>query len=101
MVWHELTYGVERLPQGRKRDFLARYLADVVRPTLSILPYGEAAAYWHGQERARLEALGRPRPFVDGMIAATAVTRSLILVTRNVPDFRDYDGLRIENWFTR
>lgn len=99
VVWHELVYGVERLPAGRRRDVLMQYMEEVVQPTLPILPYDAAAARWHSRERARLERRGRTRPFADGMIAAVAATRSLILITRNTDDFAGFDGLHLENWF--
>jgi tRNA(fMet)-specific endonuclease VapC len=76
---------------------LERYL-DVLAPTLAVLPYDTAAAAWHATERARLEALGRSPPFVDGQIAAIARVRGLTLVTRNVRDFSRFDGLVVENW---
>ena len=99
IVWQEMLYGMERLAPGRKRDFLAHYLFDVVRPAIPILPFDAAAAEWLARERARLTALGRPRPFADGMIAAVAATRRLILVTRNMDDFGGYHQLHVENWF--
>lgn len=97
-VWHELTYGCQRLPRGRRRTALEAYLRDVVRGSFPNLPYDEAAATWHGQERARLESLGRPAPFVDGQIAAIAHVHGLVLVTTNDKDFARFDGLRVENW---
>ena len=99
IVWHELVHGLERLPEGRRRDYLFHYLAEVVYPSIPILSYDEEAAAWHGRERARLEALGRSNPFADGMIAAIAVTQNLILVTGTLRDFADFDGLHLENWF--
>ena len=99
VVWHELLYGLERMPTGRKRDFLAHYLLDVVRLAMPVLPFDTAAAEWLARERARLEAQGRPRPALDGLIAAVAASRGLILVTRNTDDFAGYDGLHVENWF--
>lgn len=99
VVWHELNYGVQRLAPGRQRDTLAHYLQDVVQPSFPVIPYDETAAQWHALERARLERLGRSRPFADGMIAATAATRRLIFVSRNTKDFEDFDELLIENWF--
>ena len=71
-VWHELTYGCRRLPKGKRRTAIEAYLRDVVHRSFPNLPYDEAAATWHGQEDARLEALGKPAPFVDGQIAAVA-----------------------------
>ena len=58
----------------------------------------EAAATWHGAERARLEALGRPAPFVDGQIAAIAKVHGLVLATTNDKDFARFKGLTVENW---
>jgi len=69
-----------------------------VRRSFPNLPYDEAAATWHGEERARLEALGRPGPFVDGQIAAVAHVHGLVLVTTNETDFDGFKGLTVENW---
>ena len=63
-----------------------------------ILPYDEAAATWHGYERARLESLGKPAPFTDGQIAAIAHANDLVLVTVNVKDFARFKGLKVANW---
>jgi tRNA(fMet)-specific endonuclease VapC len=100
-VWHELTYGCSRLPQGRRRAALETYLKDVVRASFPILPYDDVAATWHGHERARLEARGRPVPYVDGQIAAIAHASKLVLVTVNTRDFSRFTDLRVENWSTR
>jgi tRNA(fMet)-specific endonuclease VapC len=97
-VWHELTYGCRRLPKGKRRTALETYLRDVVHGSFPILPYDEAAAAWHGEERARLEALGRPAPFVDGQIAAIAHVNGLVLATTNDKDFARFKGLTVENW---
>jgi tRNA(fMet)-specific endonuclease VapC len=97
-VWHELTYGCHRLPRGKRRSVLEAYLHDVVRGSFANLPYDEAAATWHGEERARLESLGKPVPFVDGQIAAIAHMHGLVLVTTNDKDFSRFKGLVIENW---
>jgi tRNA(fMet)-specific endonuclease VapC len=100
-VWHELTYGYRRLPKGKRRAAVEAYLRDVVQGSFSILPYDEAAATWHGEERARLEAAGRPAPFVDGQIAAIAHVHGLVLATTNDKDFARFKELRIENWSKR
>ena len=100
-VWHELTFGCRRLPRGQRRAALEDYLEDVVRRSFPILPYDEVAAGWHGDERARLEALGKSAPFVDGQIAAIAEVNELVLVTANTKDFGRFRGLRVENWLRR
>lgn len=99
-VWHELSYGCQLLPRGKRRMALETYLQDVVLASFPILPYEESAARWHGHERARLEKLGRPAPFVDGQIAAIAFVNALVLVTANVKDFTRFKGVDLVNWAT-
>ena len=76
-VWHELTFGCRRLPRGKRRQIIETYLQDVVLASFAVLPYDEDAAHWHGIERARLEGLGKPAPYVDGQIAAVAYVNEL------------------------
>ena len=97
-VWHELFYGCKRLPVSRKREILETFLYDVLKPNMTILPYGEQAAEWHAKERARLASLGQMPNFVDGQIAAIAKVNGLVLVTRNSSDFKKFSGLQLENW---
>jgi tRNA(fMet)-specific endonuclease VapC len=97
-VWHELRFGVLRLPRGKKRSGLERWLDEVVVATLPILPYDERAAEWHAEERVRLERAGRTPPFVDGQIAAIAATCGLPVVTANLDDFKWFKGLTTLNW---
>lgn len=97
-VWHELRYGVGRLPRGKRRSVLESFLQDVVYPTLPILPYDERAADWLAQERVRLEKAGRQTPVVDGEIAAVAATSGITMVTANVGHFSVFRGLAVQNW---
>lgn len=97
-VWHELQFGCQRLPQSRKREVIASFLNDVVKRTILILPYDDRAAEWHARERARLSSKGLTPSFVDGQIAAISVVNGLILVTRNIDDFRQFLRLKTENW---
>jgi tRNA(fMet)-specific endonuclease VapC len=97
-VWHELVYGSSRLSPGKRRTALEEYLHEVVRRSFPILPYDEAAADWHGKERARLEEAGRTPPFVDGQIAAIARTQSLTLVTASTKDYQSFADLQTADW---
>lgn len=97
-VWHELYYGCQRLPISRKREILETFLNDVLTPSIIVLPYDERAAEWHAKERARLSSLGQMPSFVDGQIAAITKVNGLILVTRNISDFKKFSELEIENW---
>lgn len=98
VTWHEANFGVQRLPAGRRRQELERYLRDVIEACIPVLPYDRAAAAWHAGERARLEGAGHAPPFADGQNAAVAATRGLILVTRNVADYAPFEGVTVEDW---
>jgi tRNA(fMet)-specific endonuclease VapC len=97
-VWNELLYGCYRLPESARRRDLERYVSQVLAPAIPVLPYDSESAHSHARERARLEGLGRRPAFVDGQIASIAKVRGLVLVTRNLDDFRDFEGLEVEDW---
>jgi tRNA(fMet)-specific endonuclease VapC len=98
-VLHELHFGVEALPEGARKRFLASFLEGLLASGLEILPYDQRAAQWHAVERARLHRAGKPRPFVDGQIAAIVAVNDAVLVTRNMADFAPFHDLRVRNWF--
>ncbi len=97
-VWHELRFGCARLTQSRRREAIERYIQDVVLASFPVLDYNREAADWHALERARLEAVGKTPPFIDGQIAAIAYVNELILVTSNPADFRAFKGLQVRSW---
>jgi len=99
VVWSDLVYGVQRLPEGQRRTTIEQYLVALQSSDLQVLPYDLEGADWHGRERARLAGVGATRPFVDGQIAAVAWRNGLTLVTRNTKDFENYEGLEVRNWF--
>jgi predicted nucleic acid-binding protein len=93
----EIEKGIE---QQRAADpaYAAR-LADwrdslIARFGVRILPIDlEAARRWGPLAHRRRD------DEIDMLIAATALEHGLTLVTRNVSDFRDIPGLRVENPF--
>ena len=89
------------MPLSRKREVLELFLDEVIGRNLPILPYDAPAARWQAMERARLSLAGNTPSFVDGQIAAIAVTNGLTLVTRNIPDFQMFSGLKLESWHAR
>ena len=72
-----------------RRRFIVRPLAEADL---------ENAAQWYGEERARLVRLGRTPPFVDGQIAAIAHVHGLEIVTVNLEDFGDFEGVGAVDW---
>jgi len=84
----EIRYGIERLPDSRKRTELLTWLETELPAqfTNRILPFDAAAADAWGMLRATGEELGRPLPIIDGQLLATAYAYRLIFVTRNESD---------------
>ena len=98
VVWHELNFGVYRLPDSQRRRALEDYMSQLSTSDLVILPYDVVAAKWHASQRARLQAVGATPPFADGQIASVAAVNGLILVTQNLRDFTRFDGLTVVDW---
>ena len=54
----------------------------------------------YGEYKALLSKSGKLIDDMDMLIAATAITHNLILVTNNAKHFSRIKGLEIENWAT-
>lgn len=100
IVWHELWFGLHRLPISAKRSLIEEYLNEVLKPSIRVLPYEARAARWHASERARLVGSGRTPPFADGQIAAVAWAHDLTLVTANLADYAGFRGVEVVDWST-
>jgi tRNA(fMet)-specific endonuclease VapC len=92
-------FGCYRLPISKKRETLQTYIENVILSNIFIFNYDLQSAQWHAKERARLVSMGKTPAFVDGQIAAIAYCNNLILITNNITDFDNFQGLKIENWF--
>lgn len=99
IVWHEMHYGCELLPDSKRKIQLQSYLAMLSRNGLIVLPYDQCAAECYAKERARLQVNGLTCAYADGEIASIAISQNLILVTRNISDFKNFQGLTLQNWF--
>jgi tRNA(fMet)-specific endonuclease VapC len=65
---------------------------------LEVLPYDNDAAIHTGQLRAELKKMGRPIGPYDEMIAGHARSQGLVVVTKNIKQFENAPGIRLENW---
>lgn len=98
VVWHELLFGTLRLPDGRRRNGLTRFIQSVPA-ALPKLAYDESVARRHAELRAAQGTGGQPVSETDAQTAATALVHGLTLVTRNTRDFQRIPGLKLANWF--
>jgi tRNA(fMet)-specific endonuclease VapC len=99
VTWQEVLYGMFLLSAGKRRDQIEDYLFRRIHPALPIIGFDERAARWQAEQRASLRQAGKSPSYPDSQIAAIAAVNELVLVTRNVGDFADFQGLQIENWF--
>jgi predicted nucleic acid-binding protein len=98
-AWEEFTAGVTALPRSERRNKLEAYRGSLLEAGLEVLPFDRAAAEWMGAERAKLLKRGVTPAYRDAQIAAVAATHKLIVVTRNVDDFKPFSAVRVQNWF--
>lgn len=94
VVKAELIYGAHR--SSRAADNL-RLLRRFFEPFTS-LPFDDSCAGQYGSIRSELERAGTPIGPNDLIIAATAMTHDLVLVTNNIREFGRVAGLQIEDW---
>lgn len=96
----EVRYGIERLPPGARRTRLNEWLEQEVPSRFEgrILTVDQGVADACGRTIARAEAIGRRIESMDALIAATAETHELTLVTRNVSDFESVLKGMINPW---
>lgn len=96
----EISYGLNALPAGRRRQDLQGRFDRFVAIGFSnrILPFGEDAAHAYGEIMGHRRRRGRPMSALDGQIAAIARVQGFAVATRNVDDFEEC-GLEIVNPF--
>jgi predicted nucleic acid-binding protein len=89
----ELRIGIERLPQGSRKEKLRVWLERELPNWFGdrLLPVSPAVADRWGRLTATSK---RPLPAIDSLLAATALHHGLRVVTRNAAEFR-FPGLEV------
>ena len=94
ITWAELHTWAARSSAPKSRlNSLFGLLNDV-----DLLIVDRTVAETFGYLRAELRRQGNPVPELDAIIAATALTHSLILVTNNSKDFARISNLTLQDW---
>jgi len=94
----EISYGLKRLPEGRRRDSLQWRFQMFIAQGFSdrIFPFDERAARIYADIVVNRQQPGKPIEVMDAMIAAIALVKTANLATRNVSDFQNC-GLELIN----
>lgn len=90
----ELAFGADK--SGRPKDAhgaLSEFLL-----ALEIAAFDDHAAMRYGEARASLTRRGKPVGPLDTLVGSHAHALDVILVTHNVREFAQIEGLRLEDW---
>jgi toxin FitB len=91
----ELWRGIAKMPNGRRRRELEMSFQMLpVRFEDRILPVNFSVAVEYGEIQAR----SGPLPVLDALIAATAITHHLRVITRNTRDFAHTGAAILNPW---
>jgi tRNA(fMet)-specific endonuclease VapC len=96
IVRGEISYGLERLPPGKRRANLEAKAA-VVFAALPVVPINPAAGDIYGTIRRSVELKGQNSADNDLWIAAAALSLGAALVS-NDQGFSHVPGLVVEDW---
>lgn len=95
----ELKYGAElgrQMAHSNSTKALNLFLSKI-----DIIPIIDSLDLF-ASEKARLRLAGTPADDnFDLLIGCTAVHYGMIMVTENVKDFKNIEGIRLENWINR
>ena len=99
VVLHELEFGLQLLPVGRRRNSLRTALSGMLENYQGrILAVDEESAVWAARFRSEAHRAGRQLELGDALIAGTAKANDLSVATRNVSDFGYLDVEVVNPW---
>jgi predicted nucleic acid-binding protein len=87
IILGELRFGIELLPPSGRRKRLEQWFESGVGRIICLTWTAETGLRW-ARLLADVRSAGTAMPIKDSLIAATALTHHLTVVTRNVTDFR-------------
>ena len=99
LVLGEVRYGIARLADAARREWLVTWLDDLTfRLEERTLDFDANAAQAYADVKARLAAAGTLIAELDMLIAAQAIAAGIPLVTRNLSDMERTGATIINPW---
>jgi tRNA(fMet)-specific endonuclease VapC len=90
----ELEFGITKSTKfDETQTALYKFLSG-----FNLIDFDAVAARSYGRIRADLQSKGNIIGAMDMLIAATAISNEMILISNNVGEFSRVKGLKIENW---
>ena len=87
IILGELRFGILLLPRGQRRSRLERWFDEGAARLHCVAWDADTGLRW-ARLLADLRAAGKAMPIKDSLIAATALTHDLAVVTLNLKDFQ-------------
>lgn len=92
----EIYYGIQKLENNSKKKDLLIWIENDLICKYNILNIDTNIIIEWSNIRAKSK---KTFPPIDSLIAATAIVHNMIVVTRNIKDFANIDGLLVLNPF--
>lgn len=94
LVVAELDYGAKASQKASENLIRLYKFIDLV----DVIPFDLECSKTFGTIKSRLRFIGKPTGEMDALLAATAMTYNIPLVTRNRKHFENIEGLVLEIW---
>lgn|SRR5487761_1286834 len=101
ITFGELYKGIELLADTTKRKRLEKHTADVIEAfnTRIVVIDLDTTLVWSKLMAISIKK-GQTAPSIDALIVSQCIQHNLVLVTRNVKDFKQFDDLKLHcPWF--
>lgn len=102
LTFGEIKKGINKFEEAKRKETLEMWLQDFIVPRFwsRIIPIDGPVALLWGELMAHHGKAGRNIPVIDGLIAASALTHHLQIVTRNTKDFEGLGVQLVNPWYT-
>lgn len=96
----EIQAGISKLAESRRKIALMTWLENQMLSRFEhrMLPVSPDVAMLWGKKRGEAAAMGTTLPLADSLIAATAMTHGMTVVTRNTSDLQRCGAMTFNPW---